>query len=993
MKYRIQLFILIYFILLGFACENPQETDKTPPNVTITYPTNNSEVHETVVIRFSVTDESNIVSSKILIDGINVGNVNKVDDIYEYYWETYSITNGTEHTIIAKATDEAGNTGQSQLLTVIVDNTGYDPQPVVLNDPTVNGSDVLLTWSTSNDIDFHHYELMRKDSITNTFTLVFTDSFSQSVVYTDSVIQNTSYEYFMKVIDNAGLFSESNHQKVNYTEFLPPAALDFTGLINGSFVELSWTPINIPDFGNYSLIRESTNLSITDTIKILDMSQSIYTDSVSQFNEYNYSLLAFDDFGNYASSDLISFVSSDFQPQAPLLSQPQVQGSNVLLNWSLNTDTDFQSYDIYRSANGLPMELIHQIDIQIDTTFVDSVVQGNSYLYLLSVQDQAGLYSNSNTVSIPAQTFNPTPVQLSSINLNGDEVSLTWTENFDIDFLSYRIEQSMDGGNYTNLLEILNQATTTISFNVIQYHDYTYRIVTVDSANLQSQSNTLNLLKEAFLPSPINLTSINLSGDTISLNWNYNTDIDFQYFEVLRNDVSISSIYDSTIHSYSDVVTQGFDYTYKIIVYDIASLSSTSNERTIYANEFNPPIVEIDSILFNGSGISIEWTPPNIPDFYQLDIIRSTDSLFSNQTVVYSVMDTNQSEYIDYTGQYANCRYFYKLKLIDNAGLFSISDWKYITFYHDIAFLGHYDYYSGRDLVLVESDGYNHRVLWSEDGVSALNIAISPDGKFCFLHTNQGFYILDLNNASVDFVKPLDDNSCCYKMYWSIDNNNVYFYEESDILYKYDKQSNSVSIIESEVQNFDYSPLSNTLVYSKEVDRGGIIDWDIFLHDGINIQNITNLSGENEYSPKINYSGNRVYYNKHPQQLLMGIDLSDTSQYQFLSLYDWNLNTMTFFNNDNIFMIGNSPTITQGLYEILDPSGTYNLVYPNPPAGYNWGQIDWSPDYNYFCFDKGNSIIIIDSNNYSNISEIDETNSLNPPNLFFPKWVKNKWIN
>jgi len=993
----VKIVFLFLFMTLIFSCgktpTSVNNEDRTPPIVTIAFPTYGSEVHETVIITISVTDAGGIDSVIIFIDGINLGEILEMDGVYKYYWETSAIEDSTTHIIIAKATDQAGNNGRSEQVVVTVNNQGYAPMPVILEKPEVDGAFITLRWSSSIDIDFNRYELLRSEEGENLFKIIFSDSLSHQVVFTDSVIQSTGYEYYMRVLDNAELFSESNHRIVEYGEFFPPVAENFYGEIRGGSIDLNWNPVNISDFGNYVILKSTTNLSMIDSIKITDMNASSYSDLVSQYNDYEYKLFVFDNFGNNSYSNPISFSSAEFQPQNQVLFDPIVEGFNVYLFWSLNNDLDFKYYEIYRSKNGSQMELIQQIDIQSDTSFVDFVSQDGSYDYLISVIDQAGLIANSNLVSIPSEVFFPNPVQLLSVNVDADTISLNWTQNNDFDFALYRIEQSTDGGDFTGILDIEDQTITSIVFNVIQYHDYIYRISCIDSASLESRSNILNVNKELFLPSQIQLESLTLSGDQILLKWNYTTDSDFLKFEIFRNDVIISEIFNSDIRRFIDIVSQGFDYTYRIKVIDKALLESNSTEKSIYSNEFYPPPIEIENISYSESGVVLEWIPELIPDFQSIEILRASDSLFSDQELIAAVRDQNQQKYVDLTVVNKNNRYFYKLKRIDSANLESISNWDYITFYHDIAFLGHYDTNNGRDIVFVESDGYNHFVRWSKDGISALNMAISPNAEYVFLYTDQGFELLNLKNGQTQFIKSLDINSCCYKMIWSKDNNYVYFYEESNNLYRYNRALNTVSVIAGDVQNFDYSMETDIVVYSKSVDRLGIVDFDIFIFDGTDHQNITNIIRDNEYNPKINYSGTKVYYNKDLGSVIMSIELSDYGISEIMPLSDWNINTMTFSNDDRMFMVGGRLSeITQGLYEIFDSNGSYILIYPNESAGYEWGQIDWSPDYTYFCFDKENSIIIIETENIDNVIEIEEA-SLNPPNLQYPKWVKNKWAN
>lgn len=79
--------------------------------------------------------------------------------------------------------------------------------------------------------------------------------------------------------------------------------------------------------------------------------------------------------------------------------------SAVVLSWSENTDSDFESYRVYKSEadpvtiNSNVVKIINQ---KSTTTFTDEDVQPDSlYYYKVFVFDKAGLYTPSNQVSGP----------------------------------------------------------------------------------------------------------------------------------------------------------------------------------------------------------------------------------------------------------------------------------------------------------------------------------------------------------------------------------------------------------------------------------------------------------------------------------------------------------------------------------------------------------------------------------------------------------------
>jgi len=1082
MKHQKHFVVLVISVISIFfiSCENE---DTISPIVAITSPIDGSVVHETVNITISVSDNSKIDDVQLLIDGIKITNLVKESDLFKYSWETYSIENGTDHTLIARATDSDGNTGQSDIIAVTVNNEGFSPQSVILQQPVVSGSNITLNWSASNDADFDHYDLLRTYSEDDTYSVIFSDTSSQNVVFTDSVIQNTSYGYYIKVIDKAGLFSESNHQVVEYAQFLPPTPQNFSAIVNGCFIDLSWNPIDISDFGKYIILKKTTNISQIDSIVIKQMSESSYSDSVSQINEYEYSLIAFDDFGNYSATDTASFSVSDFQPETPTMYNPIIDGSNIVLKWSGNTDIDFQSYQIFRSQNGSEMELINQIQAKDDTTYVDAVTQGLSYLYLVAVNDYGGLQANSNTISISAVEFNPTPVQLLSIELNGDIISLEWSQNTDTDFNHYRIEQSIDSGDYENLIEISERTTLVKSFSVEQYHNYSYKIICVDVASLEVESNILQIEKERFLPSEVNLLSVDLSGDVITLDWNYSPDVDFQKFEIIRNNLTISELTDSLENSFKDTVTQGLDYSYQIEVYDIADLKSVSNiktilagdflpsdviltsinlsgdvvtlnwnyskdvdflkyevirngetiveitdyddktyddtvvqgvdydyqikvidtgelenisnTKTILADEFYPPGVEISSISYNGSGILVEWIPSIIPDFQYIEIIRSTDSLFTDQNVIETISDKNQSEYIDYSIQTENSRYFYKLEIYDTGNLSSISNWKYLSFFDEIMYLDFFDNNSNSDLILIECDGYNTRPIIFDLYFNCFDV--SPDGKYALMDHNSQWLLIDIYSESSKIIMDIQHRTGSY-IAWTGDSKKVYFFDAYQI-FEYDVNSNTVSHIvganepsEERIYEMYVSEGSGKLVYKKLV-YWQEQEWatDIFVYYNGEHQNITNTGGNlggyhryYEEIPAINYDGSEVFYTR--EGIIWKNDLNSNTETEFMGAFGWLLHEAIFSHDGNNLYIEwfqPSDDYTYGLYEINTNDGTITMMFDGKVS-----LQDISPDGDKILFnsDELDYQIIMDRTTYQIENQIPVSYKSKA------RWVKNRWL-
>ena len=106
--------LIFISILLIVGCEELVAPDTTAPTVVITYPINESTLTETTTVIVDVADEGDIVSVKLLVDGIET--YVDITAPYQFEWDVCVLGNGT-HSVLVKAEDDSGNIGQSDLLT------------------------------------------------------------------------------------------------------------------------------------------------------------------------------------------------------------------------------------------------------------------------------------------------------------------------------------------------------------------------------------------------------------------------------------------------------------------------------------------------------------------------------------------------------------------------------------------------------------------------------------------------------------------------------------------------------------------------------------------------------------------------------------------------------------------------------------------------------------------------------------------------------------
>lgn len=109
--------------------------DTTKPQVTVTEPAAGRTISGIVPVAASAVDNVGVTSVRFKVDGTAVGSAVTTPP-FQLSWDTRTVANGA-HSIVAEATDAAGNVGVSAPVAVTVDNSAAPPA-VIKVDTQVN---------------------------------------------------------------------------------------------------------------------------------------------------------------------------------------------------------------------------------------------------------------------------------------------------------------------------------------------------------------------------------------------------------------------------------------------------------------------------------------------------------------------------------------------------------------------------------------------------------------------------------------------------------------------------------------------------------------------------------------------------------------------------------------------------------------------------------------------------------------------------------------
>jgi fibronectin type 3 domain-containing protein len=281
---------------------------------------------------------------------------------------------------------------------------------------------------------------------------------------------------------------------------LPSAPSSLAVTLLAASVVLTWdaNPVSegVTSYKIYRATNEGGPYALQNTVTI-----PTYTDATgSAGTVYYYHVSAVNSSGEGPYATISTTFPGDVTaPADPTgLTLTQNGPTSVLLDWTDNTETDLQGYNIYAAtaAIGPFTKLNTTVTWPVSTYQHNSATAGNTWYYRVSALDTAGNesgFATGNlfiaTPDIIAPAVPATPVASDT----GSDIQVDWASNSETDLAGYNIYRSDDGYaaalNGVTLLtnSIYNDATAVIGT------PYTYKVNAKDTTgNLSAKSLASN---------------------------------------------------------------------------------------------------------------------------------------------------------------------------------------------------------------------------------------------------------------------------------------------------------------------------------------------------------------------------------------------------------------------------------------------------------------------------------------------------------------------
>jgi len=212
--------------------------------------------------------------------------------------------------------------------------------------------------------------------------------------------------------------------------------------ITDSSVSVSWSPSAETDFASYTLYYDTSSAGAPNMFSVIISDASDTTRLIGGLfdnTDYRFQVTVDDAFGKTALSGVVGAKTLNSAPPIPTLFSVTRDTDILRFSWSFANITDFQQYNIVRSADSL-FEISDQVIATImdikTTSFDYNTSDTTSFYYFITVIDNTGLSSVSdykfNVSSSPnfALQFDGTTYAtipyFSSLDLGGNYTLEAW---------------------------------------------------------------------------------------------------------------------------------------------------------------------------------------------------------------------------------------------------------------------------------------------------------------------------------------------------------------------------------------------------------------------------------------------------------------------------------------------------------------------------------------------------------------------------------------
>jgi predicted secreted protein with PEFG-CTERM motif len=336
-------------------------------------------------------------------------------------------------------------------------------------------------------------------------------------------------------------------------------------------------------------------------------------------------------------------------------SPPQYNGSSSITQYKIESKTATTSYSTLITLGNVT---------KYNNT---GLTTGTTYIYRVSAINSVGTSSpSSEQVATPTKTSAPpknippsSPTGLTATSSSETQINLSWnppTSNGGPPVTGYKIQYSLDAGNFANLVSNTGTAGTGYSHTGLSTgHIYTYKVFAINSVGTSNSSNTASAVPTQVFSAPYpptGLTANPASPTSISLSWTAPQNTGGSAITGYMIEYKVGSgpysvlVPNTSLATYLHTgLTIGTTYTYRVSAINSIGTGAPSNEASAVPSKTYTP-TGVTAIAVSPTQIYLSWIPPSETFGQPIAGYRIDQKLSSN---VFNTIVDNTGKTTNYT--------------------------------------------------------------------------------------------------------------------------------------------------------------------------------------------------------------------------------------------------------------------------------------------------------------------------------------------------------
>ena len=411
--------------------------------------------------------------------------------------------------------------------------------------PQYTNKTLTLKWRMTDSLSQMGYVVERSDDQAKTFkelntAPVFVEDLPDQnghyfALYVDTLQQwYKQYYYRVRAITPFGIRSEPSQLVgiYSYRDLVPSPEVKGTSVQAGNLLTWTYPDSLLTDIQGYKILRSdgigNPYEVLTDTL--LPINTKHWLDATPLNNSY-YRVAAID-WGSDPHAGYPVFVQVDdsIPPLQPSFkSVLMLEGSQVLLQWTNNTETDFQGYSVFKANNLSDEFALVSKTMSKDSFLLDTLHTGMTspylYYYVIAYDNRLNASISHDTIKVARpDIIPPTSPLIRQYSITDSTVVFDLVPSSSEDVSYHVLYRTATASNQTDTLGYFkNRPLTYTDTSALPRTLYRYEYVAIDQAGLRNTDTVsveLELFDQGSLP-PIRSMALSLEEKQLKLTWSY----------------------------------------------------------------------------------------------------------------------------------------------------------------------------------------------------------------------------------------------------------------------------------------------------------------------------------------------------------------------------------------------------------------------------------------------------------------------------------------